>query len=147
MSDYGSHHKSFIFKLIGKLEIDRRGLGLDLIWLKKRNIINCLLFLIETLIQTKLKYNLQGLFQVLENYIFAGSTHYKGWSLKFSNFTGDSSLYLWKEQEFQKVEEVWPTLFSFLGGVILLQLFWILAPFRDIGRCHLWNWEILRTTL
>ena len=31
-----------------------------------------------------------------------------------------------------------PLYFSFLGGVILLQLFWIPAPFRDIG-CCLWK--------
>ena len=29
-----------------------------------------------------------------------------------------------------------PLYFSFLGGVILLQLFGISASFRDIGRCH-----------
>ena len=59
LSDYGSHHrKSFGLKLIGKLEIDRRGLELDLIWLKKRNIIICLPFLIESSIQTELKYDL-----------------------------------------------------------------------------------------
>ena len=69
----------------------------------------------------------------------------KGWSLKFANFTGDSGLYLWKEQEFKKFEEVWPTLF--LWGVILLQLFRIPAPFREIGRCRLWNWQILMTSL
>ena len=40
----------------------------------------------------------------------------KGWSLKFPNFTSDSSLYLWKKQEFQKIEEVWPTLFFIIRG-------------------------------
>ena len=69
----------------------------------------------------------------------------KGWSLKFPNFTGYSGLYLWKEQKFQKVEEVWPPLK--IKWVILLQLFWIPVFFRDIGRCLPWNWEILRTTL
>ena len=32
----------------------------------------------------------------------------KGVNLKTSQQTGDSGLYLWKEQEFKKVEELWP---------------------------------------
>ena len=34
----------------------------------------------------------------------------KGVNLKMSQWTGNSGLYLWKEQEFKKVEEVWPLL-------------------------------------
>ena len=47
----------------------------------------------------------------------------------------DSCLYLWKEQEFKIVEEVWPPLKWKIKWVILLQLFRIPAPFWDIGRC------------
>ena len=34
-----------------------------------------------------------------------------------------------------------------LGGVILLQLFWIPTPFRDIGRCRLSSWDIFKSQL
>ena len=50
------------------------------------------------------------------HHIECHNPQHKGWSLKFVNFTGDSSLYLWKEQEFKKVEEVWPTLFFIFRG-------------------------------
>ena len=31
-------------------------------------------------------------------------------------WTGDSSLYFWKEQEFKIIEEVWPSLFFIFRG-------------------------------
>ena len=64
---------------------------------------------------------------------------YKGCQ-KCPNWTGNSGLYLWKEQEFKIVEELWPTLF------LLLQLFLIPAPFRDIGCCCLSSWDIFQLT-
>ena len=68
-------------------------------------------------------------------------------SLEFLFHQSFVGLYLWKDQEFKIVEEVWLLYFSFLGGVILLQLFWIPAPFRDIGRCLSKPAQISKLTL
>ena len=45
----------------------------------------------------------------------------------------DRGLNHWKEQEFKLVDKLK------MKWVILLQLFWIPASFRDIGRCRLTN--------
>ena len=44
----------------------------------------------------------------LEYYINEKCSQFKGWVKKNELASTDSSLYLWKEQEFKIVEEVWP---------------------------------------